>query len=366
MTTAERLTQIAGNVQNVYDSGIDSGRECMLSNLDDLKSSVSITDLSNTQSVDITQYGGQASTVHDGFYNFGADFDNFGSGSGTIFTAAELTTPKQCTITAYGNGNYASITINGQLTTITDYTSTPFVFSGLVTSPISFDYQFGECDIKVDAQTSNPLPSGTELYNALWDSFQNSGNRTNYRGMISQGSSNVPNPGSFGGWMSKYIIPKYVIKPLDSYGIFSFCENLIQAPTVDFTITTKIDSAFFKCESLKRVGPLDLPSALSFGYTFLRCSNLETISSIYAPKVTDWTKAFMQCPLLKNITFAADIIANIDLHWSTLLTPASLTNIVTKLSATATGKTLTLPTTAVGKIDSSLLASKTNWTIAYL
>lgn len=105
-------------------------------------------------------------------------------------------------------------------------------------------------------------------------------------------------------------------------------------------------------------------------YVFEGCSNLVTIRTIILDtKYQTFSRWFDNCNSLQNITFEGEIFKNINFQYSPLLSRASIENIVSCLSATSTGTTLTLSQTAVDNAFTTdewnaLIADKTNWTIS--
>ena len=104
-------------------------------------------------------------------------------------------------------------------------------------------------------------------------------------------------------------------------------------------------------------------------YTFYG-SAVETIDKLTVNEGIQYTATFGECYNLKNIVLGGTIGNNIDFQWSTKLTKVSITSIINALSATASGKTLTLSEAAVisafGNLDdewTTVMSGKDNWTI---
>lgn len=86
-----------------------------------------------------------------------------------------------------------------------------------------------------------------------------------------------------------------------------------------------------------------------------------------------FTGVFDNCKALKEIRFEGVIGKTLNFRWSTDLSADSLYDIVTHLSDSSTGQTITLPTTAESTYNAkygdgawaTLLSTKQNWSIAY-
>lgn len=112
-------------------------------------------------------------------------------------------------------------------------------------------------------------------------------------------------------------------------------------------------------------------------YSFQNNKKLHTIRKLTLLGNNTFNNTFSNCPELQNITIEGVILADISFADSPKLTKASITNIINCLSATASGKTLTLSIIAVAEAFATdetdglasdewaaLIATKTNWTIS--
>lgn len=133
------------------------------------------------------------------------------------------------------------------------------------------------------------------------------------------------------------------------HGMFQRCTS-VEYVEVDTSLVNVVSDLFNGCTSLKEIGkPLDFSKASYLSRTFQDCSELE------------------------KITFVGTINKSVDFHWSTKLTADSLNSIITHLLDSATGQTITLPTTAESTYNAkygdgawaTLLSTKQNWSIAY-
>jgi hypothetical protein len=207
-------------------------------------------------------------------------------------------------------------------------------------------------------------------YDAFWDSYQQNGNRKNYQ------------YGAFGGvgWTDAVFKPKYPITVDLCYNMFCGCE-ISEVKNIDFSPATTFNQTFYLARRLAKLGTIEIPLATSATYSFCECNVLHTIEKIVVGEQCTFSDTFKKCNKLQNIVFEGVIGSDIDLHWSTELTGASIESIINHLSDTSSGKTLTLSLTAVDNAYgwylpdgsfaggstsghwSSLEASKPNWTI---
>lgn len=133
------------------------------------------------------------------------------------------------------------------------------------------------------------------------------------------------------------------------HGMFMRCTS-VEYIEVDTSLVNVVTDLFNGCTSLKEIGkPLDFS------------------------KATYMSRTFQDCTALEKVSFVGSINKSIDFHWSTKLASNSLNSIITHLSDTATGQTITLPTTAEANYNAvygedawaTLVATKPNWTFAY-
>ena len=178
-------------------------------------------------------------------------------------------------------------------------------------------------------------------YDRFWDAFQNYGNRKYYDFGFYYLS---------GSWNDESYRPKYDI-------ICEGSEAFRQTFMGSLMTSTKVP---IRCKNTRIV------------YTFQSCLNLKTIPLLVLEGITQINNAFKDCWALENITIEGEIPLSISFSDSTKLTKASIENIVSVLSSTASGQTLTLSKTAVTKAFGSttaaewtaLVGTKSNWTIS--
>jgi hypothetical protein len=176
-------------------------------------------------------------------------------------------------------------------------------------------------------------------YDEFWDKLQQGGRRTGYRNTFYDWQ-----------WDNSIYNPKYPIvcsgNSLDMMRYSSITDTI-----VDITFTN-----------------------VGSSYVFANNVNLKTIRKLIITDKVTFVGWFTDCTALENIVIEGTIGQNgFDIHWSTLLSADSLKSIITALSTTTTGLTVTLPTTAQANYEakygtgswSVLVATRSNWTIAY-
>ena len=214
-------------------------------------------------------------------------------------------------------------------------------------------------------------------YDMFWDVAQANGTRKEYMYAFSGRA-----------WRDSIFKPKYNLNgSLYAYGMFYHCgvadlEECIKKSGIIFDTSnfTSIGSLFANA-IVKVVPTITITNQVSLGSLFLNCYLLETIRKliIKTDGTNTFSDTFYKCEQLRNIEFEGVIGQNIWFSQSTKLSKASILNIFSCLSDTATDKTLTLSKTAVnnafetasGTADGStseewlnLVASKPNWTIS--
>lgn len=203
-------------------------------------------------------------------------------------------------------------------------------------------------------------------YDAFWDAFQQNGDRRNYsKGFCGN------------GWTDETFKPKYDIIVVGSGN--DFFPSTLMTDVVAILESCGVTLDLSECTHLSwgmsgmkntRLPILNTPKVTTFANCFNADSHLHTIEKIILNDQGNaiFTSAFANCKALENIRFEGVIGQDIDFHWSTLLTKASITDIINHLSDDTAGKTLTLSKTAVNNAFtadewSALESSKQNWTI---
>ena len=144
---------------------------------------------------------------------------------------------------------------------------------------------------------------------------------------------------------------------LESYGTKLKCENAL------------ITSGFFQYSLVTKVPEITLERATSIQGMFGNATNLVSIDYLAFPENCTTTNAFQNCTSLTEIRIGSNISNTIDFHWSPL-SKESVESIVSALSDSASGKTVTFNKTQIDKLNGNstwladLKATKTNWTFA--
>ena len=206
-------------------------------------------------------------------------------------------------------------------------------------------------------------------YDAFWDSFQQNGNRTNYRYGFS---------GS--GWVTETLKPKHVCTPTDAIGMFFLCgyqsgEGMVDfreiADKFDFSKVTDATQVFYSA-GIDYI-TADFSSATSLSDTF-NCgfiSRTTTITLKVTPVTTNFNNTFHYAHALRNLTFTDDseiACGGLNLKDSPNLTKESIISVINALSDNTTDLTVTFSQTAVNNAFTAeewnaLKATKQNWSI---
>jgi hypothetical protein len=158
-------------------------------------------------------------------------------------------------------------------------------------------------------------------------------------------------------WNDDTFYPKYDIVPLgDAANLFRYCgitdlDGRLNecGVTLDTSGVNSLNCAF-GASALTVVPAIDLTKCTTSGGArglFNGCRSLETVRKIILNETVFLDIAFTNCVALKDITFEGVIGTDLVLQYSTKLTDASIESIITHLSDTASGKTLTLSKVAV-------------------
>jgi hypothetical protein len=242
----------------------------------------------------------------------------------------------------------------------------PITENGTVTLATAGKY----CDRNIDVNVDVAGSSGDSYYDEFWDIYQDGGNRTYYQ----YGFCGA-------GWNKNNFNPKYPIKIVGS-GESSFrrfnhgnyfaskMADLSQF-NIDWSECTSLNYAF-RSARIGDTGLIDATGCTALTNTFEN----EGGGAIYkitlkVNKGLTYTKAFVNQANLTDLIFTEDSeIGNsgIDLSASTLLSKASFQNIISALSSTTSGKSITFSKTAKANAFtdeewSALVATKSNWTI---
>ena len=172
-------------------------------------------------------------------------------------------------------------------------------------------------------------------YDAFWDAFQQKGNRRNYWG-------------AFASWTDEIFKPKYPIVATGHTSMF-YLSTIDTIPALDFS---------------------GARAALQNTFNYFYGTTIEKVI-LKADGTQNIIAGFIGARNLKNITFEGVIGESISFADCSLLSKASIENIISVLLDTATDKTATFNKTAVNNAFtenewSALIASKPNWTITLI
>lgn len=181
---------------------------------------------------------------------------------------------------------------------------------------------------------------------AFWDVFQGATRRT--------WSSAFQNS----CWNDDTFYPKYdLIVTGNAASLFRYCgitdleKRLEECGVIlDTSEATSLNCGFGEAQALTVMPTINLTKCTASGATsglVSGCISLKTIRKIIVSEMIMFPSSFMNCPMLENIAFEGVIGQDIDFNSCTKLTEASIRSIITHLSDTASGKTLTLSRAAV-------------------
>lgn len=177
---------------------------------------------------------------------------------------------------------------------------------------------------------------GKSYYDEFWDAFQK-GMREHYNSAF-----------AYGGWNDKNYNPKYPITPLNTNGIGNlfFWNYEITDTKVPITAHGSAVQAFANAKNIKRIPKLIFNGCTNVTSMFQGCSNLE---ELYCEGTLD--------------------ITGLNLKDSTKLNKVSIESIISVLSTTTMGLSITLSKTAVNNAFTTdewnaLIGTRTNWTIS--
>lgn len=180
-------------------------------------------------------------------------------------------------------------------------------------------------------------------YDTFWDAFQNNGSRRVYTHAFA-------NP----YWNDTAYNPKYPIKVSQPH----YAASLFDANTA--VTDTKVD-----------IDLSEVTTTSSISRMFVVASKLTTIRKIILNENIVFSEdCFNGCTSLVNLTLEGTLGKNgFDVHWSTKLSRASIESIISALSSTTSGLTVTISKTAKEASFSdeawaALIETKPNWTIA--
>lgn len=197
----------------------------------------------------------------------------------------------------------------------------------------------------------------------FWDMYQDNGERTSYEFAFSGER-----------WNDETFKPKYTIKI--AAGTSAFYNSRITDLTnvsFDFSGATILTRIFAGCTELEKVGEIDLSgTSASLVYMFTEASKLKSIEKLIVCENNSYSFSFAGCTELENIIVEGTVGKNgLSFLNSTKLSKDSIISIISALSDTTSGYTVTLSSTAVSNAfeDSEwdeLISAKSNWTVSLI
>lgn len=252
-------------------------------------------------------------------------------------------------------------------------------------------HEMGYGDGFVDGELAGIEQGKQSEYDRFWDAYQDSGNRTHYAYAFAHS-----------GWNAETFKPKYDIRPTSfESAFFHFCrtDTSFNGPVtqvdmvkleqelgfvLDVSKATNLSSSFATC-GFSRLNVVDLAACKkNLGYVFYggysTANLLKRIERLVCYEGNVFAESsFQACGGIEYIGFEGTIAANgLNLQWSTLLNKSSIEGLVSTLSTTTSGLSVTLSLKAVntafetseGAADGStseewttLVNTRSNWTI---
>lgn len=184
-----------------------------------------------------------------------------------------------------------------------------------------------------------------ELYDAFWDMYQQNGTLKDYNRAFARGR-----------FTDSLFKPKYDLVPDEAVCMFMYAEltNLTQllkdAGVVLDTSQARYLSQMFQYSTITHIPTIDATAVTNgLSSTFQLSRQLVEIEKIIVKESLTFSNAFTFLDALEEIRFEGVIASDIDFKHSSKLSKASIQNIISCMSTTVSGKTLTLKKDAVNK-----------------
>ena len=216
------------------------------------------------------------------------------------------------------------------------------------------------CDRNIVVTATGGADGGNSTF---WDTYQDRGNRTNYRYAFCQAY-----------WNNENFKPRYNITPsADGQYVFQNCgvtdmKSILQnlGVTLDFSRTTNLYYCFAGAK-ITHLPELNCASANNFQNMFNSCTNLVSVEKITISESATgdkFARMFYHCYALQNIVFAGTVNGDLALDDCTLLTHDSLLSLLNALKDGGTG-TITLGETNLAKLTDAekAIATEKGWTL---
>lgn len=243
----------------------------------------------------------------------------------------------------------------------------------------------GDGLIDTYAEKINAIPSGgggDDYYNTFWDIYQDYGNRTYYGAAF--GSANSAHSGGGDAWTDENFYPKYDITGVDVSNMFcrskiTNIEERLKDCGVSWIDNTTSLYYTFAYANTSHIPDLSKTAKTNLQHAFRNNPRLVSIGGLRVDPDCTYNYCFTYCTELEHVIFYGTIGTALSFQYSSKLDKESITSIVSILSTSVSGKTLTLSKAAVNKAfetseganDGStsdewntLVASKSNWTVS--
>lgn len=227
-------------------------------------------------------------------------------------------------------------------------------------------------------------------HDRFWDTFQDYGNRTNYRYNSSAGAGAGSGHLHYSFWSMNNFYPKYDMKPeVSAYGMFYYWNTNNHPGVTDWDLVKRLKdcgvvldtsgltspAAIFGSSSFTHLPYCDFSNCTSTTYTIGAFEYSEKVVSIEGIKVAETTyinRWFVRCYELVDCPFEGVIGSNgLNVSWSTKLSHDSLMSIINCLkdySADTSGTSwvVTLGTANLAKLTNAekAIATQKGWTLA--
>ncbi len=250
---------------------------------------------------------------------------------------------------------------------------------------VAYGYKIGTADgyfSGFQEGKTQGLEEGYNLhYNEFWDVFQQNGTRRKY-------DSAFYNPHH--GWDGTTFDPKYdIICEGSATQMFYAWENLntnadigaiLKRNGITINTSQATNLVNFMAYGKSIIGTLptiSCESAKANTKAMFRNVQITKIEKLIVTELTDFTDMFLYCSNLAEIEFEGTIATGaLNMSSCKNLNAASLYSIINALSASTSGLTITLPTTAEANYNANppagapqtwaaLIATRQNWSYAY-
>lgn len=219
-------------------------------------------------------------------------------------------------------------------------------------------------------------------YDKFWDNYQMNGDRKIYS--CAFGAMTMTTGGSGDAWTDDIFYPKYDITSSSTDNMFcrskitNIKQRLIDCG-VSWIDTSTTLYYTFSYANTSHIPDLSNTAKTNIEHAFRNNSRLVSIDGVRVASNCVYSYAFLNCTALEHVIFYGTIGNTLTLQYSTKLDKESITSIVSILSTTVSGKTLTLSKTAVnnafetaeGLADgttstewAALIEGKSKWTIS--